>query len=103
MLIGRSITGQYAIAHPFYEVSIVYTNTVPAGPLRGSGRAEATFLTERIVDLYAAEIGMDPAEVRRRNQVKPDAFPYDNHLGWTYDTGDYPAHPREGAGHGGVR
>jgi aerobic carbon-monoxide dehydrogenase large subunit len=90
VLIGRSITGQYAIAHPFYEVSIVYTNTVPAGPLRGSGRAEATFLTERIVDLYAAEIGMDPAEVRRRNQVKPDAFPYDNHLGWTYDTGDYP-------------
>ena len=90
VLIGRSITGQYAIDHPFYEVNVVYTNTVPVGPLRGSGRAEATFLTERIVDLYAAEIGMDPAEVRRRNQVQPSAFPYENHLGWTYDSGDYP-------------
>jgi carbon-monoxide dehydrogenase large subunit len=90
VLIGRSITGQYAIDHPFYEVYVVYTNTVPVGPLRGSGRAEATYLTERIVDLYAAEIGMDPAEVRRRNQVQPAAFPYKNGLGWTYDSGDYP-------------
>ena len=91
VLIGRSITGQYAIDHPFYEVYVVYTNTVPVGPLRGSGRAEATFLTERMVDLYAAEIGMDPAEVRRKNQVQPAAFPYQNHLGWTYDSGEYPA------------
>ena len=91
VLVGRSITGQYAIEHPYYEVSVAFTNTVPVGPLRGSGRAEATHLIERIVDRFAAEIGMDPAEVRRRNQVQPDAFPYDNHLGWNYDSGDYPA------------
>ena len=90
VLIGRSITGQYAIDHPYYEVYVAYTNTVPVGPLRGSGRAEATYLIERIIDLYAAEIGMDPADVRRRNQVQPGQFPYENHLGWTYDSGDYP-------------
>jgi aerobic carbon-monoxide dehydrogenase large subunit len=90
VLIGRSITGQYAIENPFYEVSVAYTNTVPVGPLRGSGRAEANHLVERMVDIYADQIGMDPAEVRRRNQVQPDQFPYDNHLGWTYDSGEYP-------------
>jgi carbon-monoxide dehydrogenase large subunit len=46
---------------------------------------------ERLLDRYAAEIGMDPAEVRRRNMVQPEAMPYDNGLGWTYDSGDYPA------------
>ncbi|MFN8621800.1 MAG: molybdopterin-dependent oxidoreductase [Chloroflexota bacterium] len=91
VLVGRSVTGQYAIEHPFYEVNIVYTNTVPVGPLRGSGRAEATYLIERAVDLFAARIGKDPAEVRRLNQVQPDQQPYDNRLGWTYDSGDYPA------------
>jgi carbon-monoxide dehydrogenase large subunit len=89
VLTGRSISGQYAIEHPFHELFLVYTNTVPVGPLRGSGRAEATFLTERMVDLFARDIGMDPAEVRRKNQVQPGQFPYENHLGWTYDSGNY--------------
>jgi carbon-monoxide dehydrogenase large subunit len=88
-LMGRSITGMYQIEHAFCEVYAVFTNTVPLGAQRGSGRAEATFLVERLVDRYAATIGMDPAEVRRKNLVPPTAFPYDNGLGWTYDSGNY--------------
>ncbi|GCF07961.1 xanthine dehydrogenase family protein molybdopterin-binding subunit [Dictyobacter arantiisoli] len=90
-LMGRSLSGPYTIENAFCEVFAVFTNIVPLGAQRGSGRAEATFLMERLVDLYAAEIGMDPAEVRRKNMVPPDQFPYDNHLGWTYDSGNYGA------------
>jgi carbon-monoxide dehydrogenase large subunit len=90
-LIGRSITGPYAIEHPYYEVAVALTNTVPVGSLRGSGRAEATYMIERMIDLFAREIGKDPAEVRRKNLVRPDQLPYDNKLGWQYDSGDYPA------------
>ncbi|MGW4689704.1 xanthine dehydrogenase family protein molybdopterin-binding subunit [Streptomyces sp. NPDC004244] len=88
-LMGRSITGMYAIPAAFCEVYAAFTNTVPLGAQRGSGRAEAAFLMERLVDRYAGEIGMDPAEVRRMNLVPNDRFPYDNGLGWTYDSGDY--------------
>jgi carbon-monoxide dehydrogenase large subunit len=90
-LMGRTITGVYAIENAFCEVYAVFTNIVPLGAQRGSGRAEATFLTERMVDLYAAEIGMDPAEVRRKNMVPADQFPYDNHMGFVYDSGNYVA------------
>jgi aerobic carbon-monoxide dehydrogenase large subunit len=90
-LFGRSLTGPYAIPCAFCEVRTVFTNKVPLGAQRGCGRAEATFVMERLVDRYAATIGMDPAEVRRRNLVPKDRFPYDNTLGWTYDSGDYPA------------
>lgn len=89
-LMGRSITGMYAIPAAFCEVYAAFTNTVPLGAQRGSGRAEAMFLLERLVDTYARRVGMDPAEVRRRNLVPANAFPYDNGLGWTYDSGDYP-------------
>ena len=88
-LIGKSITGAYVIAHPCYEVDVVYTNKVPVAPMRGSGRAEATFFVERMIEMFAREIGMDSAEVRRINMVKPDQFPYENGLGWTYDSGNY--------------
>ncbi|GAA4465363.1 molybdopterin-dependent oxidoreductase [Nibrella saemangeumensis] len=88
-LIGRSITGAYAIPNPCYEVNVVYTNKVPTAPMRGSGRAEAIFFMERMIDLFARKIGKDPAEVRRINMVKPDQFPYENGLGWTYDSGRY--------------
>lgn len=90
-LIGRSIPGAYVIPQSFYEVYITLTNTVQVGPLRGSGRAEAIFLIERMIDLYAREIGMDPAEARRKNMVPPDKFPFDNGLGFTYDSGNYQA------------
>jgi carbon-monoxide dehydrogenase large subunit len=88
-LIGKSITGAYVIPHAYYEVAVVLTNTPMVGPLRGSGRAEAIFTIERMIDLYAREISMDPAEVRRKNMVQPDQFPYENGLGWIYDSGDY--------------
>lgn len=90
-MMGRSIASVYAIDNAYCEVFAAFTNTVPLGAQRGSGRAEATFMVERLIDLYAAEIGMDRAEVRRKNLVTPDQIPYDNHLGWLYDSGDYPA------------
>jgi carbon-monoxide dehydrogenase large subunit len=67
------------------------TNTTPVGSYRGAGRPEAAAMLERAMDLVAAELGMDPAEVRRRNLVPPDAFPHTTATGVTYDTGDYPA------------
>ncbi|MFD0688689.1 xanthine dehydrogenase family protein molybdopterin-binding subunit [Actinomadura fibrosa] len=102
-LMGRSITGMYDFQAGFCEVTAAFTNTVPLGAQRGSGRAEAMFMLERLVDRFADEIGMDRAEVRRRNLVPADAFPYDNGLGWTYDSGDYAAaldRALEIAGHG---
>jgi len=89
ILTGRSVTGAYAIPNPFYEAYLVYANSVMLGPARGAGRMEAMFLIERLVDMFAREIGMDPAEVRRKNMVRPDQFPYENRLGWTYDSGEY--------------
>jgi len=88
-LFGRSITGAYDIENPFFEVDAAVTNTVQVGPIRGSGRSEAIFLIERMVDMYAREIGMDPAEVRRQNMVSADQMPFENRLGWVYDSGDY--------------
>src|SRR5919206_410948 len=68
----------------------VLTNRVPTDPYRGAGRPEATHLVERMVDKVAAEIGMDPAEVRRKNFIQPNEFPYTSHFGLTYDSGNYP-------------
>src|SRR6266508_99505 len=88
-LFGRSITGAYDIENPFFEVDAAVTNTVQVGPIRGSGRSEAIFLIERMVDMYAREIGVYPSEVRRRNKVRGDQMPFENRLGWIYDSGDY--------------
>jgi carbon-monoxide dehydrogenase large subunit len=88
-LIGRSIPGPYVIPQSSYEVNVVYTNKVPTAPMRGSGRAEAIFLIERAIEMFARKIGKDPAEVRKMNMVQPDQFPYENGLGWTYDSGNY--------------
>jgi carbon-monoxide dehydrogenase large subunit len=90
-MVGRCITGVYDVANAFCEIYAAFTNTAPLGAQRGSGRTEATFITERLIELYAREIGMDPAVVRRKNMVKPEQFPFDNRLGWTYDSGNYPA------------
>ncbi|MGH2686887.1 MAG: xanthine dehydrogenase family protein molybdopterin-binding subunit, partial [Actinomycetota bacterium] len=67
----------------------VVTNTTPTTAYRGAGRPEAAAAIERAMDLFAAEIGMDPAEVRRRNLIPADAFPYSTPTGATYDVGDY--------------
>jgi carbon-monoxide dehydrogenase large subunit len=69
----------------------VVANTTPLGPYRGAGRPEAAYFTERLVDLVAAETGLDPAEVRKRNFIKPEQFPYQTCTGLTYDSGDYQA------------
>ncbi|HEX6470105.1 MAG TPA: xanthine dehydrogenase family protein molybdopterin-binding subunit [Streptosporangiaceae bacterium] len=84
-------TGVYDIAHTRAGYQVVLTNTTPVGAYRGAGRPEATAAIERAVDLFAAEIGMDPAEVRRRNFVTPDRFPYTTPGGMEYDTGEYAA------------
>ncbi len=70
---------------------VVVTNTTPISAYRGAGRPEATAAVERAMDLFAHEIGMDPAEVRRRNLVPADQFPHQTPTGATYDTGDYVA------------
>jgi carbon-monoxide dehydrogenase large subunit len=69
----------------------VVTNTTPMGAYRGAGRPEATAAIERAVDLFAAEIGMDPVEVRRRNLIAPFTEPHTSLGGAVYDSGDYPA------------
>ena len=68
---------------------VVLTNTAPVGAYRGAGRPEATATMERLVDMFADEIGMDPAEVRRRNFIPPDRFPYTTTTGMQYDSGEY--------------
>jgi carbon-monoxide dehydrogenase large subunit len=84
-------TGVYAIGRVECGGRAVLTNTTPIGPVRGAGRPEANIVIERAVDRFAAEIGMDPAEVRRRNLIPAEAFPYTTPTGATYDSGDYHA------------
>jgi len=67
----------------------VVTNATPVAPYRGAGRPEATALVERAMDMLATELGMDPAELRRKNLIAPDAFPFTTASGTTYDVGDY--------------
>ena len=83
------LCGTYRIPAVSVEVVGAATTKVPTGPYRGAGRPEAAFLIERMVDLAARELGLDPVEVRRRNYVPADAFPYETPLGWTYDSGDF--------------
>jgi carbon-monoxide dehydrogenase large subunit len=84
-------SGVYDLPHSGAEYLSVLTTTTPVAAYRGAGRPEAAAAIERAVDLFAAEIGMDPAEVRRRNFVPPDRFPYSTPTGAVYDTGNYPA------------
>ncbi|MCK4178094.1 xanthine dehydrogenase family protein molybdopterin-binding subunit [Aciditerrimonas ferrireducens] len=83
-------TGVYDVPKVRFRATSVVTTTTPVVAYRGAGRPEAAAAIERAMDLFAAEIGMDPAEVRRRNFVAPDRFPYTTRVGTTYDSGDYP-------------
>jgi aerobic carbon-monoxide dehydrogenase large subunit len=83
--------GPYAIPRAEAAAVAVLTNTVPIGAYRGAGRPEATAAIERAMDLFAAEIGMDPAEVRRKNLLPPFTEPHKTAFGAVYDTGDYEA------------
>ncbi len=86
-------TGSYDVKHAFAEVDGVYTNKPPGGiAYRCSFRVtEAVHTIERITDVLALELGMDPAELRLRNFIPPEAFPYKSALGWEYDSGNYAA------------
>ena len=88
-LFGLMLCGAYRTPTVSCRVNGVLTNTTTVDAYRGAGRPEATHLVERLVDVFAAEIGMDPAEVRRRNFPRPDQFPYTTTTGVTYDSGDY--------------
>jgi len=81
--------GVYEIPKVEIDVKAVATNTTPIGPVRGAGRPEATQMLERAIDLLAAELSLDPAEVRRRNFIPNDAFPYTTPSGANYDIGDF--------------
>ena len=81
--------GTYDIPAMHIDVTGVFTNTNPLCPFRGNGRAEASYLTERLIDLAADKIGIDPAEMRRINAIAPEAMPYKTALTFTYDCGNF--------------
>ena len=82
-------SGVYAIPRIEFEGRVLATNTTPISAFRGAGRPEATQAIERAIDTFAAELGMDPAEVRRRNFIPKDVFPHTTVTKATYDSGDY--------------
>jgi carbon-monoxide dehydrogenase large subunit len=86
---GLMVSGAYSIPQAAVVTYGVYTNTTPTDAYRGAGKPEATFQIERAVDLFARKIGMDPAELRRKNLVPKESFPYSNAMGVVYDSGDY--------------
>jgi carbon-monoxide dehydrogenase large subunit len=89
LTVATLATGAYDVPSADVEVLGVATNKVPTGPYRGAGRPEAAFLIERMTDLAAGELGMDPVEIRRRNLVPRERFPHTTPMGLTYDSGDY--------------
>ena len=90
-LYGTLLAGQYKTPAIYVEVQSLFTNTVSVDAYRGAGRPEATFVVERLVETAAREIGMDATDLRRRNFIQPDDFPYETPVALTYDTGDYEA------------
>ncbi|MFQ5649963.1 MAG: xanthine dehydrogenase family protein molybdopterin-binding subunit [bacterium] len=88
-LYGTLLTGQYKTKNIYVQTTGVFTNTTPVDAYRGAGRPEATFVVERLVETAAHELNMDPAELRRKNLIPPDAFPYETPVVMTYDSGNY--------------
>ena len=97
VITAAQLPGPYRLDNYRYDFTAVHTNMVPTSPYRGAGRPHAAFVMERVMDRLANELGIDRAEIRRRNLIGPDEFPYD--VGVTfqdggptvYDSGDYPA------------
>jgi carbon-monoxide dehydrogenase large subunit len=87
--LGKMANGQYEVSGAYVHTTGVYTNTTPLSAYRGAGRPEATYFTERLIRTVAAELDLDPVELRRRNQLRPGQFPFQTGLGRTYDSGDY--------------
>jgi carbon-monoxide dehydrogenase large subunit len=88
-LYATLLSGQYDIPHIYCEVDAVYTNTAPVDAYRGAGRPEATFVVERLIEVSARELGIEPAELRRKNFI--NKFPHQTPVIMTYDAGDYNA------------
>jgi carbon-monoxide dehydrogenase large subunit len=85
------IAGAYQVRNVAWNSYGIYTNKVPVGPYRGYGQHASSYVVERVMDLIAGELGLDPAEVRRRNLVPADSLPYRAPTGLVYDSGDYHA------------
>lgn len=88
---GTLLAGCYRTPAIFCNVKAVFTNTTPVDAYRGAGRPEASYQIERVIDMAAREMGMDPIELRRRNFIAPDEFPYQTPVAVEYDTGNYHA------------
>ena len=97
LITAAQTTGPYRVPHFRTRFRHVYTNATPTSPYRGAGRPHGCFVMERVIDAVAAELRLDRAEVRRRNFVQPDEFPWDTGIAWqdgnraVYDSGNYPA------------
>jgi aerobic carbon-monoxide dehydrogenase large subunit len=83
------LAGVYTTPAIYIESTGVYSNTTPTGPYRGAGRPEATYAIERVIDVAARELGIDPVELRRRNLIPPSAMPFKTGLVFTYDCGEF--------------
>jgi carbon-monoxide dehydrogenase large subunit len=90
-LYATLLAGCYATPAIYAEVRAVFTHTVPVDAYRGAGRPEASYLLERLADLAAREMGIDRVEIRRRNFIPKDKFPYQTPVALQYDSGDYTA------------
>ncbi len=90
-LFSKVLTGVYDIPAAYMNTVGVYTNTAPVDAYRGAGRPEAIFVLERAMDQAARELDIDPIELRRRNFIQPDQFPYTTPTGMHYDVGEFDA------------
>jgi CO/xanthine dehydrogenase Mo-binding subunit len=97
LITAAQTTGPYRVPDYRTRFRDVYTNATPTSPYRGAGRPHGCFVMERVLDAVATELGLDRAEVRRRNFIQPYEFPWDTGIAWqdggraVYDSGDYPA------------
>ncbi len=97
IITAGQVPGPYRVPNYRVRFRAVYTNATPTSPYRGAGRPHACFVMERTLDAIAAELGLDRVEVRRRNLIQPDQFPYEVGVAWqdgnrvVYDSGNYPA------------
>jgi carbon-monoxide dehydrogenase large subunit len=96
LITATQLPGQYRLRHYAVEFEVVYTNTAMVTPYRGAGRPHGAFVMERVIGLIARQLGLESVEVRRRNFIQPDEFPWDVGLTFQdggptrYDSGDYP-------------
>jgi aerobic carbon-monoxide dehydrogenase large subunit len=89
LLNAGTLAGCYRTAAMYVDITGVFTNTNPVRPYRGNGRPEAGYVIERMVDLAAGELGLDPVELRRRNYISPAQMPFKTGLTFTYDCGEF--------------